>query len=356
MTDQSGLDFIVEGLRARFAPAGAEVPGAEPAVIEGAVGVAAANKVLSFLAPALRGDVMAEKLNAYKYAMISASSRILSETIAISALFGQKNIRHVVIKGPLWQHDVYGDFFVRPAADIDILVDRQDVARANATLLADGYRLRTASIWWSAFLGEQSLVKAGPPRLAVDLHHRLTQPGVPLLAPAKTWLAAAGTTAYRGVLIPVPSRSDAMLLNLISLAKALYNREPAGSYICDLYAILMAGLPGAADSFVALAAERRLEGVARVGLRAMAAVFDSDPGPDPALGRGLSGLSRRDWQALIFTPRAPNAKWPKRRDFVWAYCAQEPVRYAREIGWVMASELARRLFERGPAAGLDAAG
>jgi hypothetical protein len=53
---------------------------------------------------------------------------------------------------------------------------------------------------------------------------------------------------------------------------------------------------------------------------------------------------------MVFLPRDPATRWPKRRAMLWEFCGRQPTRYARELGRVAGSELMRRAFERpGPA-------
>jgi hypothetical protein len=51
---------------------------------------------------------------------------------------------------------------------------------------------------------------------------------------------------------------------------------------------------------------------------------------------------------MILTPWAVGAAWPRRRDLLWAYCEADPVRYGREFSRLAASEILRRMVERGP--------
>jgi hypothetical protein len=150
-----------------------------------------------------------------------------------------------------------------------------------------------------------------------------------------------------GMKIPTLNARSGMLLCTISIAKALYNREPSGAYLCDLYAGLMAATPLAINSFFTLARTAGLGGHAAVSLRLMNEVF----GLGLALGDNhrsvLGAVAGDDLVRMVLLPRDPATRWPKRRQMLWEFCERQPMRYSRELARVFGSEVARRVFERG---------
>jgi hypothetical protein len=148
-----------------------------------------------------------------------------------------------------------------------------------------------------------------------------------------------------GIKVPTLTAQSAMLLCTISIAKALFNREPSGAHLCDLYAGLMAAAPDAINSFFTLARSAGLGGHAAVSLRLMSEVFGL--GLDPRYRRVLDGIASHDLVRMVLLPRDPATHWPTRRQMLWEFCERQPGRYSREIARVFGSELTRRLFERG---------
>jgi hypothetical protein len=136
-----------------------------------------------------------------------------------------------------------------------------------------------------------------------------------------------------------------LLLCTISIAKALYNREPIGAYLCDLYVGLMAAAPDAVNSFLIIARRVGLGGHAALALRLLSAVFDIEVGPEDA-SRTLAEVPDANLRRMIFLPRDPATVWPKRRRMLWALCEQQPLRYGIELMLVIQSEAIRRAFER----------
>lgn len=78
-------------------------------------------------------------LRDYYYAGVMRSQNALSEFFTLAALFSEKHIDMVPIKGTSLLLDIYYDNPVRPMADIDILVRREDFTEAKAVLSSLGY-------------------------------------------------------------------------------------------------------------------------------------------------------------------------------------------------------------------------
>lgn len=278
---------------------------------------------------------------------MATNSAILGELMALMPALKANGRRFVVIKGPLQQHILHGTFFQRPAADLDILVGRRDFARFKELFVAAGYGLTTPSLWWRGVLGEEHFRKTSPPHLAIDLHHRLHQPGAPAPYGTAGLLDEVQEVDLRGIKIPTLTARSGMLLCTISIAKALYNREPSGAYLCDLYAGLMAAAPDAINSFFTLARSVGLGGHAAVSLRLMSEVFGLGLDLGEPYRRVLDNVASRDLVRIVLLPRDPATRWPTRRRMLWEFCERRPGRYSRELARVLGSELTRRLFERG---------
>jgi len=67
-----------------------------------------------------------------------------AELIALLSAFDREEIAAIPFKGVVLAASTYGDLAARPAGDLDILIRREDRARAAAILRARGYELHTA--------------------------------------------------------------------------------------------------------------------------------------------------------------------------------------------------------------------
>ena len=278
---------------------------------------------------------------------MAANSALLGELRALTPALRAIGLPFVVIKGPLQQQIFYGTCFQRPSADLDILVRREDFLRVRQQLLGSGYALTTPSVWWRGVLGEEHFRKASAPHVAIDLHYRVHQPGAPAPNGNFNLLDYAQELEVGGMKIPTLTAPGGMLLCTISIAKALYNREPSGAYLCDLYAGLMAASPAAINSFFTLARSVGLGGHAAVSLRLLGELFDLKLDPGDGYGDVLANVPSDDLLRMVLLPRDPATRWPKRRLMLWELCERRPARYAGELARVLGSEATRRLFERG---------
>ncbi|TGT36057.1 nucleotidyltransferase family protein, partial [Mesorhizobium sp. M8A.F.Ca.ET.167.01.1.1] len=98
----------------------------------------------------------------------------LGDSIAIDRVLRERRVDFVFLKGPLQQHLLYGDHFMKPSGDVDILVSPASFAAAREALRTIGYEVagKSRSVWWVRFLGEQHMVRDDGGRAAtVDLHH-----------------------------------------------------------------------------------------------------------------------------------------------------------------------------------------
>jgi hypothetical protein len=198
-------------------------------------------------------------------------------------------------------------------------------------------------------LGEEHLRRTAFPNVAVDLHHRVHQPGTPAPLDGEILFEDPAHVDVRGTKVPTLNAQNGLLLCTISIAKALYNREPTGAYLCDLYAGLMAASPNAVNRFLTMARRVGLGGHAAVALQLLSAVFAIRLGP-PGARRPLAEVSDADLLRMTFLPRDPATVWPKRRRMLWALCEQAPLRYATELVRIIQSETIRHALERPSAA------
>ena len=344
------LDLVVAAMRARFDP-GATLPPAarSPATVTAAMHIAVRNKLLLLLQGPLRPVLSAEQtghIDAYRFQTMQINSIIMRESVAISKSIENSNTEFIFIKGPIQQHLIYGEFFIRPCSDIDILAKPSDYDRIYAIFSSFGYKATSSSLWWRVFLGEQHLTKSGPPPVTVDLHYRVQQPGSPAPRSTQSYLARPEHTTVLGTPLAHLAAEDIPVLSAISIVKGLFNRESVGAHVADLYACITADVPQQLNTFLTLATAQNLRGTALLALRIVSEVFGAKYPLSGEIEAMLPGVAGPDLVRMALTPTDPDLIWPKRREVLWHLCLKRPGRYALEATRAMASETALRLFER----------
>ena len=101
----------------------------------------------------------------------------------ISQWFAQENIPLCTLKGPLLSLRLFGDVALRTSADLDLLVESNDLAQADALLLSHGCRrvLPDVSLkprQWHAFQRQwyNSTYLFPRPQMTVELHWAIASP------------------------------------------------------------------------------------------------------------------------------------------------------------------------------------
>ncbi|TPI11837.1 nucleotidyltransferase family protein [Mesorhizobium sp. B4-1-3] len=319
--------------------------------------IARLNKVAVFLLKALKhapaGAVPGELsgwLDGYRRRTMSMNAACIGDSMAIDRALRESRVDFVFLKGPLQQHLLYGDHFMKPSGDVDILVSPARFGQAREALRAIGYEVagKSRSVWWVRFLGEQHMVRDDGARAStVDLHHRLQQPGSPSPRDIDGFLRRKREVEVAGAVMPVISAADTLLLSSISVAKAFFNREPCAGYVCDVRA--SAGRLSEAEQQRVLdhAAGQGLADTLLLGLRAADVLLGATSTllSDHAT-RILARIDNADLFHMVMAPWLASLRWPQRRHVLWELCGREPVRYLAEAGWAASADLSRRIFER----------
>lgn len=92
----------------------------------------------------LKHHVSPEKLQQFKKHSLENSARnvvLTAELCRLNKLFSDEGIEAVPYKGPILALFAYDDLALRRFVDLDVIVKKQDVARARDLLLADNYAL-----------------------------------------------------------------------------------------------------------------------------------------------------------------------------------------------------------------------
>ncbi|WP_296744355.1 nucleotidyltransferase family protein [Mesorhizobium sp.] len=319
--------------------------------------IARLNKVAVFLLKALGRAAAAATppelpawLDAYRRRTMAMNATCLGDSILIHQALRDRQVDFVFLKGPLQQHLLYGDHFMKPSGDVDILVSPTGFAAAREALRAIGYEVagKSRSVWWVRFLGEQHMVRDDGGRAStVDLHHRLQQPGSPSPRDIDGFLRRRRQVEVAGAGMPLISASDTLLLSCISVAKAFFNREPCAGYVCDVRASASRLSEAEQQKVLDHAAEQGLADTLLLGLRA-ADVLLGGAGTllSDRATRILARIENADLFHMVIAPWLSSLRWPQRRHVLWELCGREPVRYLAEAGWAASADLSRRIFER----------
>ncbi|RUU65660.1 hypothetical protein EOC99_08670, partial [Mesorhizobium sp. M7A.T.Ca.TU.009.01.1.1] len=236
--------YVQACLRLYFAGPHAGAGGISMRDLDGAkiADIARLNKVAIFVlkalsrAPALeRPPELFRWLDTYRRRTVSMNASCIMDSMAVHDVLRASEIDFVFLKGPFQQQLLYDDHFMKPSGDVDILVSPLGFFRARDALRQIGYEVsgKSNSVWWVRFLGEQHMTRDDGPRSStVDLHYRLQQPGSPSPRDADGFLRRKRQVEIAGATVPFTSVADTLLLSCISVAKALFNREPCAGYVC----------------------------------------------------------------------------------------------------------------------------
>ena len=283
---------------------------------------------------------------AFRARALAINSVNLTTTQRVCAALDASAINFVVLKGPMQLQALYGDYFVRPSSDLDLLVDNHAYDRAARVLNGLGYAAaaRCESRWWRHYLGEQHFIAADAGLSTVDLHHRVQQPGCPAPRELATYIGTAHRAPLGRAEVPVLSGIHACLLSAISFVKAAYHRETSMRYLCDLAMMLRAMTD---DDRARLLDVARAQGICRLLLFAWAAAAALLPMDLPRVRTQQAPLLERGVMAAIaLTPGNDRIAWPKRRRLLWHLCDADGMAsrigsFGREAWFAAAAELSR---------------
>lgn len=114
---------------------------------------------------------MVERLRSYRRAASALYLVQRHELMEIDKLFERHAIPYVAIKGVSVRETVYGDASLRPATDIDVLVDPARRLEAGAVLIKEGFKFLPDP----KDIGREATFVRGP--VAIDLHWNILRTG-----------------------------------------------------------------------------------------------------------------------------------------------------------------------------------
>lgn len=287
-------------------------------------------------------------LNNYRKRTALLNAICLSHISKISSALVKADVEFIVFKGVIQQKILYGSYFVKPAGDVDLLVHGKDFERARDVLETAGFAVmdRSDSSWWVNFLGEQHLEPLQSDAPAIDLHYRIQQPGSPQPTDTGEFIKRKQFVDVAGIKVPFMHPDDFLLMSSISIAKAMFNREPCGGHIADVHASLCLLRPQDITTIQAFSKRQGLSAILALGLRSAKAVLNVDhPMTNPIEPEVLASVSDASLRKLLLLPDKNSPSWPKRRQVLWELCEHSPTRFARESSWAISADVCRRITQ-----------
>ena len=151
--------------------------------------------------------------------------RAVHETAALHRRLTDAGVRALVYKGPLLSQRAYGDCTMRASIDIDLVVERAQLARATDVLRGAGYGLRAdatlrgATVIYAAYAQLPFGHLEDPVARDVDLHWRFSNRTLPWNPPLRDLLEAAEPLSIAGVALPIVPLEHELLLQLLHGAR-----------------------------------------------------------------------------------------------------------------------------------------
>jgi hypothetical protein len=148
------------------------------------------------------------EVESYARTIVGHNLALASELIEILDALENHRIRAIPFKGPVWTQVLYGNLSLRQIVDLDLLLDRHEIASASKTLLEQGYLLEKP-----VGEGKKDLEFVNPKTgIRVELHWSACEISEDArLAKEKLWVPL--TTAKFGQRsLPVPQPEKMLLL------------------------------------------------------------------------------------------------------------------------------------------------
>lgn len=216
-------------------------------------------------------DEMLDRLRSMVGARSAHSLVLMQELGRLGTLFGQEGIPLLAVKGPVLAHTVYGGVALRPFADLDLVIRREDFDRVDELLHGEGYGSTSLSPFQKAsylFIhGQYSFWRRvpamGSAAVFLDVHTAIMPPGYSYGENFDDLYARSITLSVAGTDVHALERED--LLQVLCY-HGLKNRWDRLKYICDVAEFLHAYPDLDWETVYARAQAMHSERVLRLGL------------------------------------------------------------------------------------------
>ena len=282
----------------------------------------------------------------FKKATISRNSQSLRALPKLQSLFETDGVPFLAFKGVVQQLAIHKTPFYRPALDLDLLVPRKQFVKAGTCLEKAGMEiLLPAALWWDFFLGERHYADKAEGSWSLDLHHRVTQPGLKNPKKQGAFVAQREQMTYGESRFWTLRKDDVPLVIAMNIVKHMGTQKPFAAHAFDLWTWADQSDAATFEQLFDNAKLQGLQSTLDISLRAARVLF----GPIRALANERQAQDSvlpqvsDDQLALraIDATAAPNA-WT-RHDILWATCSNDSLEYIPERAWLATSETSRRV-------------
>ena len=158
---------------------------------------------------------------------------LTGELVRLSEAFDKKKIPFLPLKGPMLAASVYGDIALRPAGDLDLLVDLRDVPAALDILRAAGFSVVLREPGAFATPRQEAAVCRylyhfilfdEERELVVELHFNLSPRKLPFQVTPDELFSRASTFPVAGREIPIPHPVDNLIYLCLHGGKHAWSR------------------------------------------------------------------------------------------------------------------------------------
>ena len=196
----------------------------------GSLRAAQRHGMTAWLAQALRHwpgvpDAVRAQLETTRRTQAALALKGIADVAAIVTRLRDAGVESVNVKGPLYARWLYDDAGARRFADVDLVITRDQRARAIDALGVDGYRFAGGFSEANArvvYAGVGSWPLTHPARFPVDLHWMLQAPRFGSPFTGEELIGDSIETMAGGTAVRIPSPTHAAALMLVHAAKHLW--------------------------------------------------------------------------------------------------------------------------------------
>jgi Uncharacterised nucleotidyltransferase len=192
---------------------------------------------LSRLQPEHLPPPVAEELRRRARGIARLNLVLVAELQRVLALLEQHGIPAVAFKGAAVALSAYGNLGLRQFGDLDILVRRPDMRKAQELLAQLGYRLDQQERGWEYHLVDDRR------QLTIDLHERLAPRYYPVVADFESLRSRLTPLPAGGGIVPTLPAEDSLLVLSIHLVKDCREWKETLSQVCDIAELVRAHPP-----------------------------------------------------------------------------------------------------------------
>ncbi len=292
--------------------------------------------------------VIENQLRSYQLRTKFLNAKGLWQIEKVVKTLTENEIDFVIFKGVLAQGIRYQNYFLRPAGDIDILVQRSSFTKAKHALKSLDYFVQPAheTRWWTEYMGEQHLVSKTPDNPKIDLHYRIQKPGLPQPRFIEDFIKRKQFYKLGDLDVPVLAEIDAFLVSAASIVKAIFNREACLDHVTDAFVFLQNLRLEDLNSLERHAEKHDYKQVVQFTIRIVDIIFDdlriSNMAQKITI---LNSIDDETLKCIIFRPQREASYWPRRRSLLWELSGRSLTKFSYESCRALLAEIARRIHQ-----------